>query len=87
MSPGQIVISKQGRDRGYSLVVVLVDGDYAYLVDGRLRLLTKPKKKKLKHLQITSQHVSLQPPCGRVLQDADIRKYLLAFEQGNEVIK
>jgi len=76
MSPGQIVFSKQGRDKGCAMVVVSVEGEYAYLVDGRLRRLAKPKKKKLKHIQITKDIVILVPPCGRALQDADIRKYL-----------
>jgi len=81
MSPGQIVISKMGRDKGKSMVVITVDGEFAYLVDGKLRKLDRPKKKKAKHVQPTNIIVDLVPPCGRALQDADIRKYLALFNQ------
>ena len=83
MTIGQIVISKRGRDKGRVMVVLSVDGEYAFLVDGNLRPLERPKKKKAKHIQITNNIVELTPPCGRALQDADIRKYLAEF--GKEV--
>ena len=81
MSPGQIVYSKRGRDKGRIMVAIAVDDEYAYLVDGVLRPLEKPKKKKAKHIQPTNNIVDLVPPCGRALQDADIRKYLAGFVQ------
>ena len=81
MSPGQIVFSKRGRDKGRAMIVIATDGDYAYLADGVLRPLKKPKKKKAKHIQPTNNIVDLVPPCGRALQDADIRKFLAGFEQ------
>ncbi|MCL2405097.1 MAG: RNA-binding protein [Defluviitaleaceae bacterium] len=82
MTPGQIVFSRQGRDSGRAMIVIAVncDGEYVYLVDGKLRLLEKPKKKKAKHIQITKSIVDLVPPCGRALQDADIRKHLAKFD-------
>ena len=81
MSPGQVVFSKCGRDKGRAMIIMAVDGEYACLVDGVLRPLNKPKKKKAKHIQLTNNIVDLVPPCGRVLQDADIRKHLAGFEQ------
>ena len=80
MSPGQIVFSKRGRDKGCAMIVLSVDGEYAYLVDGRLRSLGKPKKKKVKHIQPTNDIVSLVPQCGRALQDADIKKMLVGYK-------
>ena len=80
MTPGQIVFSKRGRDKGRAMIVIAVDGEYAYLVDGKYRPLEKPKKKKAKHIQVTKDVVNLVPPCGRALQDADIRKYLAGFD-------
>ena len=80
MITGQIVISKRGRDKGRVMVVVAVDGEYAYLADGASRLLEKPKKKKSKHIQLTNTVLDLAIPSGRALQDADIRKYLAAFQ-------
>jgi len=80
MNPGQIVYSKRGRDKGNAMIVIAADGEYAYLVDGKSRLLDKPKKKKAKHIQITNNIVDLVPSCGRGLQDTDIRKYLAGLD-------
>ena len=50
---GSIVRSKAGRDKGMLFVAVGLEGGYAYVSDGKLRKVEKPKKKKLKHLQGT----------------------------------
>lgn len=50
---GSVVFSKAGHDKGAVLLVVGVENGYAYVSDGRLRRIEKPKKKKLKHLQGT----------------------------------
>ena len=81
MSIGQIVISKCGRDKGNAMIVIALDSEYAYLVDGRVRPLEKPKKKKAKHIQPTNIVLDLTIPCGRALQDADIRKFIAGFGQ------
>ena len=82
MRQGQIVLSKQGRDRGHVFVVLSSDAEYAYLADGKLRPVDKPKKKKLKHIQPTN-HIADLVTDGRALQDADIRKQLKQFKGGN----
>ena len=84
MKKGQVVISKCGRDKGLALVVIDNDHDnYVYLVDGRLRRLCKPKKKKVRHLQPTNYFVELEYE-GRGLQDADIRKSLWVLWKGGK---
>jgi len=51
---GQIVISKAGRDAGKKFVVTgIIDSSYVFLSDGSLRKVEKPKKKKIKHIQLT----------------------------------
>jgi len=80
MTEGQMVFSKRGRDKGKAMIIIAADGEYAYLVDGMCRPLEKPKKKKAKHIQITNNIVDLVPPCGRAVQDADIRKFLAGFD-------
>ncbi len=51
------MISTTGRDKGIYFVVIDSDNEgYVYLVDGLLRKLEKPKKKKIKHIEITSYH-------------------------------
>ena len=37
-----------------------VDNNYVYLVDGRIRTLDKPKKKKKKHIQIIGRTYDLE---------------------------
>jgi len=82
VKPGQIVFSKRGRDKGCAMVVLEACGEYVFLVDGRTRLISKPKKKKIKHIQPTNTVIDLVPHCGRALQDADIRKHLAGYQKG-----
>lgn len=52
LSIGQLVKSKSGRDKEECFIVYdIIDKNYVLLVDGKLRKLSKPKKKKIKHLQ------------------------------------
>lgn len=52
---GQIVKSKSGRDKDRYFLVskVLPKEKIVFLVDGEKRLLEKPKKKNLLHIQVT----------------------------------
>lgn len=52
-SLGQIVFSKCGRDQGKPFIVVSIEEEYVYLVDGNLRKVDNPKLKKKKHIQST----------------------------------
>ena len=52
-SLGQIVFSKCGRDQGKPFIVVSIEEEYVYLVDGSLRKVDNPKLKKKKHIQPT----------------------------------
>ena len=45
---GSVVRSIAGHDKGDLLLVVAVEDGYAYVSDGNLRKVLKPKKKKLK---------------------------------------
>jgi len=48
---GQYVRSKAGRDKNHIfLVIQVVDHEYVLVVDGDVRRIEKPKKKKCKHL-------------------------------------
>ncbi|MBE6022501.1 MAG: RNA-binding protein [Cellulosilyticum sp.] len=52
-SLGQIVFSKCGRDQGKPFIIVSIEEEYVYLVDGDLRKVDNPKLKKKKHIQLT----------------------------------
>ncbi|GFI04905.1 MAG: hypothetical protein HFI44_10265 [Lachnospiraceae bacterium] len=49
---GMFAISKAGHDKGQMYVIIREEGEFAYLVDGRIRTTDHPKKKKKKHLQM-----------------------------------
>ncbi len=47
----QIVKSKAGRDKGRVFAILkILDDKYVNIIDGDLRKINKPKKKKIKHL-------------------------------------
>ena len=52
---GQLVIATAGRDANKKFIVICIINDqYVYISDGDTRKLENPKKKKLKHLKLTS---------------------------------
>ena len=54
ITAGEIVKSRAGRDAGrYFVVKEIIDDSYVLIVDGSLRKLEKPKKKKVKHVEPT----------------------------------
>ena len=90
---GQLVISKAGRDCGRWFIIFGLDelcatdakGQYAALVDGALRPLARPKKKKVKHLQPTkhvSQEIKAAIASGAHIKDSDIKSILKDFQSG-----
>ncbi len=82
---GQVVFSKCGRDKGMAFIVVNADEDNVYLVDGKLRRLEKPKKKKKIHVQITKYvdtQLNRKLSGGEYLLDSDIRKALKTYFDG-----
>lgn len=50
--PGMLAWSRAGHDEGQLYVILRVEDEYLYLTDGRLRPLERPKKKKIKHVQV-----------------------------------
>ena len=51
---GTVVRSKAGRDKGDLFIVLRTENNYAYIANGILRKVERPKKKKLMHLQPTN---------------------------------
>lgn len=48
---GRVVFSKNGRDSGrYYIISGFAEGDFVFIADGNVRTLQKPKRKRLKHL-------------------------------------
>ena len=68
---GSIVYSRAGRDEGrYFMVTAILDESYVSIVDGSVRKLAKPKKKKIKHLKNTGE--VLDNIAGKILTSAKI---------------
>ena len=47
-----LAISRAGHDCGQTYMIIAFDNEYAYLADGKIKFLEKPKKKRWKHIQI-----------------------------------
>lgn len=56
---GMIVKSLAGHDAGRFYVITKIEKNRAYIVDGRLRKLEKPKKKNIVHLSGSGKVVNL----------------------------
>lgn len=68
---GCVVRSVSGRDAGGFFVVLQTEGDFAWIADGKVHRLAKPKKKRLKHLRKTNAVIELSRPMGdRLLRQA-----------------
>jgi ribosomal protein L14E/L6E/L27E len=84
LTKGQIVISKDGRDKNYLFIIVSLEDQYVFLVDGKLRKLANPKKKKIKHIQIikyVDEIIKSKLENNEYILDSDIRKALLNYKE------
>ena len=75
---GCIVSSLRGHDTGRIYLVIKVEGEFAYVVDGDYRLLQNPKKKRIKHLHdLHSNFLNFEKKfsAGK-LYDFEIKKFL-----------
>ncbi len=55
---GTFAKSKAGHDKNKIYIVIEETQDEVYLVDGIIRTMDKPKKKRKKHIQIINKRVS-----------------------------
>ena len=86
MEIGQIVYSKSGRDKTLPFIVTFVEEDYVLLVDGCLRKISKPKRKKIKHIQKTNfvnQLIKEKIVNDSYILDADFRKAISDYRDKN----
>ena len=69
---GAVVKSLKGHDEGKLFVIVKSENGCLFLTDGKNRKKHNPKKKNLKHVEITRHHI----PEFESLSDKKIRKQL-----------
>ncbi len=81
---GQVVKSKSGRDKGrVFLVYEILNEDYVLIVDGDLRKVDKPKKKKIKHLSFYNKvlpEINYRKDNNFSVKNAYIRKLLEPYK-------
>lgn len=86
---GQVVYSKVGRDRDeYYIIVGILNEDYVYISDGKLRKVEKPKKKKRKHLIFTgtySEEIKEAILNGKYVSNPRIKDFLGTMYANKEV--
>lgn len=73
---GTVVKSVAGRDQGRYYMVTKLEGQAVYIADGKLRRLSRPKRKNQKHLQLTNHAITPTPQ----LTDKQLRKALTILD-------
>lgn len=76
--PGMFARSKAGHDKGNLYLIVQAEPEYVYLADGTRRPMSKPKKKKWKHIQIIKQMPEHWNPDQK--NDDDIKRAIKQYE-------
>lgn len=69
---GSFGISKAGHDKDHIYIIVREEKEYVYLVDGSLRTLERPKKKKKKHVQVMRKNAD-KALGNRLLENQPVR--------------
>ena len=71
---GMLARSKAGHDAGRMYVIMDTDGAYVYLADGRIRTAGKPKKKKIRHVELICREYDISEA-----DDVQIRRILKEY--------
>ena len=86
---GRVVYSEAGRDKDKHFIVVgILNEEFVYIADGKLRKISKPKKKKLKHLIFTdriAEEIRELILNGDRVSDLRIKRFLEAEYANKEV--
>jgi len=72
---GRVVIATAGREKGNFLIVVTIEGDRCFVVNGKNRTLLNPKCKNILHLKKTNTSFTLTGET----TDKQIRRFLNEF--------
>lgn len=87
---GQVVYSTAGRDEGRIFIVLgIIDDNYVYISDGDLRKVSKPKKKKVKHLRETgmiADTIKEKLLSNKKVEDFEIRDYLALLSKKEQEV-
>lgn len=81
---GNLVRSKAGHDKEELFFVIDIVGEYIYLVNGKTRTVSHPKKKKLKHIQCFNyqdENLVQMKEQGILFKDEDIRRAMKNYRR------
>ncbi len=78
ISKGSVVYSRAGRDKGGPFLVLSVENGFAFIADGDVRKVSKPKKKKLIHLNKTNTVLEAD---FEGIEDSRVRKLLAGYSK------
>lgn len=80
---GMLAASKAGHDKNQVYVIIKEEPEYVYLADGKIRTLTRPKRKNKKHIRIIkkcqSSDLSERIKAG-LADDIEIRRVLKQYK-------
>ena len=74
---GTVVLCKAGREKGRFLVVVSREDGFVYLADGDERRIASPKRKNVKHIQLTNTKLDMEK-----MTDKSLKRSLADFNTG-----
>ena len=77
---GMLAKSLAGHDEGSIYIIVETDAQYVYLVDGRIRTLDRPKRKKRKHVQVILKKYNMSGA-----DDTAIKRILKEWKREEEI--
>lgn len=84
---GEFAKSKAGHDKEEFFVIINIEDEYVYLVDGKTRTVEKPKKKKIKHIQIINkidEELLTKLESDKILRNEDIKKAIKSYKKSIE---
>lgn len=87
VNKNQIVSSLAGRDKGHLFIVIETEPNFVYLVDGKLRKMENPKKKRRKHVAyagLPGEEISAKLNSGEKVLNSEIRKAIAIFSKEND---
>ncbi len=76
LKTGGFAVSRAGHDLDEYYVIFQIDSEYVYLVDGRIRTISHPKKKKVKHVDGLESFdpILASKVCDRTVKDEEIKR-------------
>lgn len=84
---GGFAEAKAGHDTGKCYVIIQMDSEYVYLVDGRIRTTDRPKKKKKMHVNmlVHSDQILVEKVINQSVKNEEIKRAIKLLQSGNSI--